>query len=168
MVVLLAGLACAPVASAQYDDPPPYCAKPKIGYASDNDGMEKYASVSGIFRIDFDAKVEKCGNKSRVLYHVYWDATALQSGNHILAHTSSVRSSDGRRQTACVKKGGCTFQLDSGTKSSCCYRPRVQYRTTAGRSYIKSARMDFAVEECGAGCNLRSLPYNKDFKVKYR
>src|SRR4051812_13881215 len=161
-------MAFAPVANAQYDDPPPYCAKPKVGYASDNDGMEKYASFSGVFRIDFDAKVEKCGRKTRLLYHVYWDATALPSNNHILAYTTSVRSSDNKRQTSCVKNSGCTFELKGGTESTCCYRPRVQYRTTGGRSYIKSARMDFAVEEDGPGQNLRSLPYKKDFKVRYR
>ena len=166
--VAIAALAVPAAARAQYEDPPRFCAHPKTGYADDGDGMEKYLSVAGIFRIDFTAQVQKCGRRSQVAYQVYWDATALLSGNDILAYLTSVRSSDNRRATSCVRNGGCTFTLKAGSKSTCCYRSRLQYRTTAGRSYVKSVRMDFAVQECGAGCNLRSLPYNKDFKVRYR
>jgi hypothetical protein len=122
------------------------------------------------YRIRYSASTSKCGRVSQVVYHVYWDASALPESEEIIMSVSS-QTAAGKWKTACVKQYGggtaCVFALKGGTSGPRFgATPWVQRRTTKGRNYVSTVLLRHGAVANGAGSVPATWPHSIKLRLK--
>jgi hypothetical protein len=168
----IAALSATP-AAAQWTDPPPLCSHPSsFGYALSHwHKVPTWANGVGlrVYRIRYSASTEKCGRRSRVVYHLYWDASDLPDSQEIVLSLSSRVGKKWR--TACSRQRGggraCIYFLKGGTEGPRAgSSPWVQYRTTRGRRSISRTLLRHGAIANGAGSAPATWPHSIKLRPK--
>jgi hypothetical protein len=163
-----------PSAAAQFTDPPSRCPSgSRVGYAmSDRSTQATWGVNSGLrfYTIRWSASMEKCGGRSRIVYHLYWDLSSFPRNRYVLYQFQAQRT-DGSWRAACVRQYGsderrCVFRLDGGTRGPRFgAAPIVQFRNTRGRSFISHARLLASPFQDDTGTAPAGRQYDKTLRL---
>jgi hypothetical protein len=148
-VPALAERATGPTAhAAQYQDPYWNCKK----FTHEGSGRSGHHKVGSwgpgsgarVYTVHYDVKVQKCTRWTRVIYHLYLDATSLPSDRHVLFQFQS-RGPLHKWRPACVKKH-CLFSVDGGSQAPAHFgaQPITQFRVTT-KALLTNTRIRLGV-----------------------